>query len=333
MVARPEHLFRPEKRNGVIAGTGFSEKAQDFETVHTDYGDVQVGHLELGGKDTIFVARHQHLQAPFQVNYLANVEALKLLGVNKVASISAAGRMAHNVSPGHLVNVDDLVHMGLGSRAMSFSEEEALLLHAPTASPYSDGLRQKMSEAWSTSEAQIRTLYEQYPQLQLEVGFHPDGTYFNSDPPWFNTAAQETMIRESFPNIKLIGQTLLPEAALLRELGIAQVGIGMCTDHSNYPGAIRPVTHAGEGGVMDIAAITSGAALILLDNALKLVPDDFDDPFAHTMIKNSVHPDQVNWRKLRWKRPRLAVIIDQALPSDQRQPYSLLDRIRYLPVK
>ena len=85
MVTRPEHLLRPDKRNGVIGGTGFSERAQNFETIHTDYGDVRVGHLELGGRDTIFIARHQRLQAPFQVNYRANVEAMKLLGVNKVA--------------------------------------------------------------------------------------------------------------------------------------------------------------------------------------------------------------------------------------------------------
>lgn len=102
------------------------------------------------------------------------------------------------------------------------------------------------------------------------------------------------MIRNTVPNIKLIGQTLLPEAALLREMGIAQVGIGMCTDHSNFPGAVRPVTHAGEGGVMDVAAVTSQAALILLDNALKLIPDNFYDPIAHDSLKNSVHPNQVN---------------------------------------
>ena len=333
MVTRPEHLLRPDKRNGVIGGTGFSERAQNFETIHTDYGAVRSGHLELGGRDTIFIARHQRLQAPFQVNYRANVEAMKLLGVNKVASISAAGRMDKDVLPGHLVNVDDLAFMSLGARPMSFSEEEALLLHAPLTAPYSEGLRDILTNAWDQSQAQIAELYAKYPQLELALGFHPDGTYFNSDPPWFNTNAQETMIRKNFPNMRLIGQTLLPETALLRELGIAQVAIGMCTDHSNFPGAVRPVSHAGEGGVMDVAAITSGAALILLDNAMKSLPDDFSDPFAHTMIQNSIHPNQVNWHKLRWKRPRLAVIIDQGLPVDQRHPYNLIDRLRYLAVR
>ncbi|OGK25353.1 hypothetical protein A3D76_04785, partial [Candidatus Roizmanbacteria bacterium RIFCSPHIGHO2_02_FULL_37_9b] len=315
MVALPEQLIHQEKRNAVIAGTGFSEKAQDFEKIHTDYGDVRFGHLELGGKDTIFIARHQRLQAPFQVNYRANAQALKLLGVNKVASISAAGRMRKNVLPGHLVNVDDLTFMSLGARSTSFSEEEALLLHSPTASPYSEGLRQKINEAWKLSKAEIKALYALYPQFQLSAKLHTNGTYFNSDPPWFNTGTQEAMIRTSYRNMKLIGQTLLPEAALLREMGMAQVALGMCTDHSNFPGAIRPVIHAGEGGVMDIAAVTSGAALLLLDNAMRLIPDDYYDSFAHESISNSVHPDQVNWHRLRWKRPRLAVIIDQALPT------------------
>ncbi|MBI4226202.1 hypothetical protein HY612_03775, partial [Candidatus Roizmanbacteria bacterium] len=94
------------------------------------------------------------------------MQALKLLGVNNVASISAAGRIAQDILPGHLVNIDDLAFMSLGSREISFPEEEALLLHAPLTAPYSNGLRQKLNEAWVPSKEQITTLYGQYPQLQ-----------------------------------------------------------------------------------------------------------------------------------------------------------------------
>jgi len=132
-------MLRPEQRQGIIAGTGFSEKASDFEIIQTDYGDVRVGHLQLGGKDTIFLARHQKLQIPSHVNYRANVEALKLLGVNRVFAVSAAGRMHKDVLPGHLVNVSDLVWDHTGKRETTFAEDECLILHAALASLYSKG--------------------------------------------------------------------------------------------------------------------------------------------------------------------------------------------------
>lgn len=183
-MVRPENLIRgsTEKRNGVIAGTGFSEKATDFETIHTDYGNVKVGHLQLGEKDTIFLARHQHLEAPNAVNYRANVQALKLLGVNNVWSVSAAGRMAEDVLPGHLVNIDDLAYHSLGKRETSFAEKQALLLHTPLASPFSEGLRDALTQAWFSSKELIEKLYESFPQLELSAGLHNNGTYFNCDP-------------------------------------------------------------------------------------------------------------------------------------------------------
>jgi len=62
-------MTNQEIRRAVIGGTGFSERAQKFETIKTDYGDVKFGHLDLGGKDVIFLARHQKLQIPSHVNY------------------------------------------------------------------------------------------------------------------------------------------------------------------------------------------------------------------------------------------------------------------------
>jgi 5'-methylthioadenosine phosphorylase len=336
MPFHPEGVLRgvsSERRFSVIGGTGFSERATDFETIHTDYGPVRVGHLQLAKRDTIFLARHQHLEGPSAVNYRANVQALKLLGVDNVALISAAGRMAEEIVPGNLVAVDDLVYFGLGRRPTSFGEEGALLLHAPSAAPFSQGLREVLAAAWEGSRDEIERLYAENPQLELQAKLHNGGTYFNSEPPWFNTAAQEEMIRGAFRNVKLIGQTLLPESTLLREMGIAQMAVAMCTDHSTFPGAVRPVTHAGEGGVMDVATITSQAALILLNNALVNVPEDFYDEMAHDALRHSIHPDQINWGKLRMKRPRLAVIIDQALPENQRQPYNPIERARYFFVR
>jgi 5'-methylthioadenosine phosphorylase len=305
-------MFRPEQRQGIIAGTGFSEKASEFEIIQTDYGDVRIGHLELGGRDTIFLARHQQLQIPSHVNYRANVEALKLLGVNRVFTVSAAGRMHQDVLPGHLVNVSDLVWDHTGNREVTFAENEGLILHASLAGLYSQGLRNAINQSWTQAKPAVERLYQDIPGLS--VGFHEDGTYFNSEPPWFNTEAREAWLRNTVPNIKLIGQTAIPETPLLRELGIPQATIAMCTDHSTYPGAVR-VSHAGEGGVIDVARTTSLAALAVLDSAIKLIPDDYIDEMVKTMFRDSVDTNQVNIIKLKMQRPRLALIIQGVLSS------------------
>jgi len=305
-------MLRPEQRQGIFAGTGFTEKAQNIETIQTDYGDVKVGHLDLGGKDVIFIARHQRMQIPSHVNYRANVEALKLLGVNRVLTVSAAGRMHKDVLPGHLVNVSDVVWDHTGRRESTFAEDSALMLFAPLAGLYSQGLRDAVNQSWKEAKPTVEELYRDVPGLA--VGFHPDGTYFNSEAPWFNTEAREEWLRNTVPNIKLIGQTSIPEAPLLRELGIAQATIGMCTDHSTFPGAVR-VSHAGEGGVIDVANVTSLAALAVIDKALRKIPDDFTDPMVEAMFKGSVAPNQVNMALLQSKRPKLAVIIQNILST------------------
>lgn len=305
-------MFRPEQRQGIFAGTGFSEKASSFEMIQTDYGEVKVGHLQLGGKDTIFIARHQQLQIPSHVNYRANVEALKLLGVNRVFTVSAAGRMHKDVLPGHLVNLSDLDWDQTGNRMTSFAENGSFILHAPLVEPFSQGLRNAINNSWEAAKPAVEKIYAGIPGL--EVGFHPDGTYYNSETPWFNTDVREKRLRETVPNIKLIGQTAIPEAPLLRELGIPQATIGMCTDHSNFPGAVR-VSHAAKGGVIDVAKITSLAALEVLDQAIRLIPDDYHDAKVDAMFKGAIDPNQVDIEKLREQRPRLAVIIQAVLSS------------------
>lgn len=303
---------RPEQRQGIIAGTGFSEKASGFEVIQTDYGDVRFGHLELGGRDTIFLARHQQLQIPSHVNYRANVEALKLLGVNRVFTISAAGRMNQDVLPGHLVNISDLVWDQTGNRETTFAEDGALILHAPLAGLYSGVLRAAIDSSWEEARPEVEKIYRGISGLS--VGYHENGVYFNTETPQFSTEARETWLRNTVPDIKLIGQTSMPEAALLREMGIAQATIGMCTDHSTFPGAVR-VSHAAEGGVIDVANVTSLAALAVLNRAVAKIPDDFNDPMVEAMFRGSISSNQVDMGKLQSKRPRLAVIVQNVLSS------------------
>lgn len=299
----------PEVTKAVIGGTGFSETATDYETIETDYGDVRFGHLELGGKEVFFVSRHAGLEVPHLVNYRANIQALKLLGVNSVFAVSACGRLAEDMLPGHLVAVSDVDWDDL-NREMTFAES-GLLLHASLNEPFSAGLRDNLIAAWQHTEPRVRAIYGD--SSDLAVGFHTDGVYFNIQGPSFSTPAREARIRALPTRPKVIGQTLVPEVQLAREMGIAYAALGMCVDHSNYPGA-PPVTHA--EGVMHAVVNTAKAAVAVLDEAVRLTPDDFFDQVAHTAFDHSLSSGQVNLRLLEENgRTRLAVILDSVLNS------------------
>ncbi|MBI4225884.1 MTAP family purine nucleoside phosphorylase [Candidatus Roizmanbacteria bacterium] len=300
---------RSEHPQAIIGGTGFSEFASDFQIILTDYGDVRVGHLELGGKEVFFLSRHQQLEAPHLVNYRANMQALKLLDVNTIFAVSACGRLAQDVLPGHLVGVDDIDWDDAGSRPSTFVEP-GLLLHASTNELFSPGLRTILAESWEEVEPEVAQLYD---GTQLAVGYHDGGTYFNINGPAFTPPHREARLRRQTEDSKVIGMTLFPETHLAREMAMAYAAIGMCVDHSNFPGA-PPVSHA--EGVMVAVQKTAQAAYKLINRATKNTPNDFYDVVAHGAFKNSLFPGQVDFDRLKGNgRTNLAFILDNALKS------------------
>lgn len=302
--------IRPEVPRAVIGGTGFSEFAQDFETVDTDYGEIRVGHLELGGKEVFFLARHAGLEIPQLVNYRGNIQALKKLGVNVIYAVSACGRLAEHVLPGHLVAVTHVDHEGT-SRVSSFADTPGLLLHASPEAQCSSGLRQIVVEAWKRAKPIVERLYVDSPDLN--VGFHEHGTYFNVDGPDFRGFTTEERLRRTVYDPSVIGQTVFPEVNLARQMEIAYQPIGMCVDNSSFPGA-KPVTHA--DGVMHAVVHTAQAAFALLDEAVRNTPDDFYEAAAHEALLHALHPGQVDFSILRQEgRTHLAVILEQELAS------------------
>jgi len=295
---------------GIIGGTGFSHLVEKFKEMETDYGSVNVSEMVVGGKRVFFVPRHRNLETPDRVNYRANIQALVRCGVRTVLAVTAGGRLAKEVLPGHLVFVTDVDWDDATGRhrEMSFAEP-GLLLHASMEKPFSPKLNHYMAWAWADEKASIERIYEDSPDLKVDI--HDNGTYFNINGPAFSTPAREARIRNTVVNPKLIGQTLVPEVHLAREMGLAYAAIGMCVDHSNFPDA-KPVTHA--DGVMHAAQKTSQAALEFLNHTIKRIPDDFHDETAHDSLKHSLHPDQVDFQRLiDAGRPRLAQILREKL--------------------
>lgn len=278
------------ERIGIIGGTGFSDLVKEFDYLPTDYGEVKYGILHIGGKDVMFIPRHRELEVPHLVNYRANVQAMKLKGINAVYQMSAAGRGNEKVLPGHLgvatdVDWDDL------NREMTYAEP-GLLLHASMTDPFSKGLNKIVENGFEAVKNEIKEIYN---GTDLEVGFQNHGTYFNIQGPAFLTYAKEARLRETVYDMVWFGQTLVPEVFLLREMGIAASSTIMCVDHSNFPGQ-KHVEHA--TGVMVAVEKTSQAAVKVMDYAIANTPKDFYDP-AHDAMKSAIHPAQFDAEMLK----------------------------------
>ncbi|MEK6922146.1 MAG: hypothetical protein AABX82_09710, partial [Nanoarchaeota archaeon] len=287
-------------------GTGFSDKIRETQDVGTDYGIIQVGTLEIGGTNAYLFTRHSQLDVPHRVNYRGNIQAAKLLGVRMMYGISAAGRLHADVLPGHLVAVSDFDWDDIAPE--TFAEDGNMLLHISMNPSCSEGLRKVLHDAWKEVKEQVQERYSD--ASQLAVGYHQDGVYFNIHGPGFSTVAREEAIRRKGNNHKVIGQTLHSEAYLAREMQIAYTGLAMCVDHSNYPNAPQHVNH-GEV-VMQAVPATADAAYMLLDAAIRKIPNPFDDP-AHTALQHALLPEQVHLGRLNEVRPRLAEILRREL--------------------
>lgn len=299
-----------EVTRAIIGGTGFSDYARDFEIVETDYGDINVGHLELGGKEVHFLARHAGLEIPQLVNYRGNIQALRRLGVNVIYAVSACGRLAEHILPGNLVAVSSVDYEAT-SRIISFADTPGLLLHASPEDQCSPGLRKILIEAWQQAEPQVKEIYAN--SEDLEVKFHEHGNYLNVDGPDFRSFATEERLRRTVHDVAVIGQTVVPEINLARQMEIAYAPIAMVVDNSSFPGA-KPVTHA--DGVMHAVVKTAQAAFALLDVAVKNTPDDFYEAVAHESLLHSLHPSQIDLEILRTNgRTKLAIILEEELAS------------------
>tara|TARA_Y100000310_G_C20689639_1_gene821383 strand:+ start:2375 stop:3286 length:912 start_codon:yes stop_codon:yes gene_type:complete len=297
---------------GIIGGTGFTGRTEINSTVKTDYGPIEVGRLGIGGKEVAFVARHGNLEVPHLVNYRANIQALKMQGVDKIYAVSAAGRLHESVWPGKVGTITDVDWDDL-DRVMTYAES-GLLLHASMDQPFSEALNSRLHEAWGEIIDKVQYIYRNSEDLQ--PGFFHSGTYFNIQGPAFTTPAREARIRATMEAAgtepRFIGQTLVPEVQLAREMGMAYAALAMCVDHSNFPDA-PPVHHA--DGVMHAVQKTAQVAYHFLEEAIKITPEDLHDP-AHEAFSHSLHSSQVDLGRLRIAgRINLAVIIEAELES------------------
>lgn len=203
---------------GIIGGSGLyaiEGFGQDQRlNVKTPYGDpsspLTTG--KLNGVPVAFLTRHGegHLYNPSEINFKANIWAMKKVGVNAIFSVSAVGSLKGEIHPGHLLVVDQFYDRTRFRPSTFF--EKGLVAHVSMAHPVSNYLRGLLIEACR----------------EALVTVHEKGTYVCMEGPQFSSQAES----QSYRNLgaSVIGMTNMPEAKLAREAEIDYATLALVTD-------------------------------------------------------------------------------------------------------
>jgi len=208
-----------KRKLGIIGGSGLY-KMEGFEKtkwrkVKTSWGKPsdEVLIASYNGEEICFIPRHSrgHKISPTNINFRANIDAMKQMNVTDIISVSAVGSLKENLSPGKFVIVDQFIDRTF-SRTKTFFDEE-IIAHVSMAKPTSKGLRE-------CCEAALK---------KLNIGYQLGGTYVVMEGPQFSTLAESNLYRSWKADV--IGMTNMPEAKLAREAEIRYCTVAMITDY------------------------------------------------------------------------------------------------------
>jgi 5'-methylthioadenosine phosphorylase len=215
---------------GVIGGSGlygmYGLENVKRHALDTPFGkpssDVLVG--DLDGVKVAFLARHGegHVLTPTEVNYRANIFALKMLGVERVVSVSACGSLREDFVPGEIV-IPDQIFDNTHARARSFFGE-GLVAHISVADPFCPDLSAWLADSVRTSGGTV----------------HQGGAFITIEGPRFSTRAESNTYRGW--GMSIIGMTTSPEAFLAREAEMCYAVMAHVTDYDVWHVSEEPVT-------------------------------------------------------------------------------------------
>ncbi len=247
----------PQATIGIIGGSGLYAMKGLTNTkeirVKTPFGDpsesIITGTLE--GKRVAFLARHGrgHRILPTEINFRANIYALKLLGVDRIISVSAVGSLKEELAPGEFLVADQFVDRTKNRISTFFGA--GLVAHVTFDKPTCPQVSRVLADAC----------------VQCGVKVHGKGTYVCMEGPQFSTLAEANMHRAT--NFDVIGMTNVTEAKLAREAELCYGTIAMITDYDCWHPNHESVT-----GAQIIATLNQNAdnAQRVLREAVKALP-------------------------------------------------------------
>ena len=204
---------------GVIGGSGLYqmaglEAARRVE-VKTPFGKPSDKFVRgrIGAVELVFLPRHGigHRWLPTEVNFRANIFAMKKLGVERIISVSAVGSLSAEIAPGHLVVPDQFIDRTSQRPSTFFGK--GLVAHVSMADPFCPDLSRTLADAAVGEGAQV----------------HRGGTYLCMEGPQFSTRAESHLYRSWGAHV--IGMTNLQEAKLAREAEICFGTLALATDY------------------------------------------------------------------------------------------------------
>jgi 5'-methylthioadenosine phosphorylase len=173
-------------------------------------GPLRIG--EIAGQSVVFLSRHDqgHRLSPTDINYRANIDALKRAGVTDLVSLSACGSFKENLAPGSFVLVDQFVDRTHRRETSFFGR--GMVAHVSMAHPVAPNLRANLRSA----------------AIAEGITPHWGGTYVCIEGPQFSTYAESMTYKQL--GYSVIGMTNMPEAKLAREAEICYATVAMVTD-------------------------------------------------------------------------------------------------------
>jgi 5'-methylthioadenosine phosphorylase len=203
---------------GVIGGSGLYEieglEGARWEAVETPFGapSDEILRGTLAGVEMAFLPRHGrgHRITPSELNYRANIDALKRLGCTEILSLSATGSLKEEFPPGTFVVIDQFIDRTCARNKSFFSE--GLVAHVGFGHPVCSRLGDAITESL----------------VILDIPHARGGTYLAMEGPQFSTIAESNLYRSW--GCDIIGMTNMPEAKLAREAEMCYATIAMVTD-------------------------------------------------------------------------------------------------------
>ena len=228
----------------IIGGSGLYDveefKDRELLDINTPWGNPsdQILKTKYNGKEVYFLPRHGrgHFVSPSNINFRANIDALKQLGVTDIVSVSAVGSLKEDLPPGKFVLVDQFIDRTFARKKTFFDED--IVAHVSMAHPTSKGLMNACEDSIKKEN------------IQYQRG----GTYVVMEGPQFSTLAESNLYRSWKADV--IGMTNMPEAKLAREAEIRYASVSMVTDYDCW--------HPDHENV-DVQKVIK----VLLDNATK----------------------------------------------------------------
>jgi len=254
---------------GIVGGSGLYDmeglvdRAEHWVT--TPFGDPSDAILAgtIGETRFLFLPRHGrgHRLAPHEINYRANILALKQLGATQIISISAVGSLQERIRPGDVVLVDQFIDR-TRSRPSTFFEGVGVVAHVEFADPIDAALQDALYRA------------------AIEVGarVHRGGTYVCIEGPQFSTRAESELYRSWGATV--VGMTNLPEARLAREAELPYATIALVTDDDAWK---REEAAVSVDAVLAVLKKNVGMAQAILRAVASRLPDPEHSPASRAL--------------------------------------------------